>query len=376
MKPASRLRRIASAGTVAASLLATGCGTPGAPLPPSLNLPNPVGDLAAVRTGNQVALTWTMPKKSTDKLLLKGKISVIICRKDETEVCAAVPGELELAPAAQGAFTDTLPATLAEGTPRELTYFVELNNRNGRSAGLSNAAIILAGEAPAQVTGLTAQVRKDGVVLSWTSDPAMRGPASCAIRLHRKLLTPQPAKKQKPQSGLLAPQTEPVEQSLLVDSTSNPDRALDSSIRFGESYEYRAQRVARVTVGDQTLELAGPISDPVRVEALDIFLPAVPTGLAAVANPADPSANPPATPSIDLSWQPVTDSDLAGYAVYRREAATEWRRISPAASVVGPAFHDPQVESGHTYVYAVTAIDQSGHESARSAEAQETVPSP
>ena len=35
----------------------SGCGTPGAPMPPSLKLPDPVTDLSALRTGNQVSLT-------------------------------------------------------------------------------------------------------------------------------------------------------------------------------------------------------------------------------------------------------------------------------------------------------------------------------
>ena len=81
-------------------------------------------------------------------------------------------------------------------------------------------------------------------------------------------------------------------------------------------------------------------------------------------------------PSIDLSWQPGTEADLAGYVVYRREADGSWRRISSAQPLVPPAFHDGQVQSGHTYRYAVGAIDQGGHESARSAEAEETVPGP
>jgi hypothetical protein len=34
------------------------------------------------------------------------------------------------------------------------------------------------------------------------------------------------------------------------------------------------------------------------------------------------------------------------------------------------------VQPGHTYMYAVSAVDQQGHESARSAEAEETVPGP
>jgi fibronectin type 3 domain-containing protein len=83
-----------------------------------------------------------------------------------------------------------------------------------------------------------------------------------------------------------------------------------------------------------------------------------------------------AATAIDLSWQPVTDANLAGYAVYRREGEAAWERISPAELLVPPAFHDAQVQTGHTYRYAVSAIDAGGHESARSAETQETVPNP
>jgi len=369
---------VALAAAMAAAIALTGCGTPGAPLPPSLKLPDPVTNLTASRTGNQLALTWTMPKKNTDKLLIKGNIPVRICRKESLGSCEPVPGDLAFAPAAQGAFTETLPPALAAGPPRPLTYSVELRNSKGRSAGLSNGAVVLAGEAPAPVTGLSAQVRKEGVVLRWTADAAAE--PSTVIRLHRKLLTPQSksgsAGKPPAQPGILAPEPEPVEQSLLVDDAAqpgrSPDRVLDKSIRFGEAYEFRAQRVSRVNVNGQTLELPGPISEPIRVEAIDVFPPATPTGLAAVATAADSAAG----PSIDLSWQPVGEADLAGYAVYRREGDSDWQRISPPQPVVGPAFHDPQVQSGHTYHYAVTAIDQLGHESPRSPEAEETIPNP
>src|SRR5258705_12915941 len=43
-----------------------GCGTPGAPQPPSLNVPKPVGDLQAVRKGDTVYLRWTVPTETTD----------------------------------------------------------------------------------------------------------------------------------------------------------------------------------------------------------------------------------------------------------------------------------------------------------------------
>ena len=348
-----------------------GCGTPGAPMPPSLKLPDPVTNLAAVRTGNQVSLTWTMPKKNTDKLLLKSNVPARVCRKEEAGACTPVPANLQFAPGAAAAFAETLPDALAAGSPRALTYYVELTNHNGRSAGLSNGAVVLAGEAPAPLANLTAEVRKDGIALRWTPDsPAMQPSARAAVRFQRKLLTPQSEAQPKPQNGILAPAPEPLERNLLVESSAL-GRALDKEIRFGETYEYCAQRVARVTVDGQTFELAGPVSAPVRVEALDIFPPETPAGLAAVFT-ADAGTG----TAIDLSWQPNTEADLAGYAVYRREGAGNWQRISPAQPVVGPAFHDAQVQLGHAYRYAVTAIGQRGHESARSAEAEETVPNP
>jgi hypothetical protein len=354
-------------------LIIAGCGTEGAPMPPSLNLPDPVTNLAAVRAGNQVTLTWKMPKRNTDKLLLKGNIPVHICLKENAGTCVPVPANLILAPEAASTFVEDLPPALTTGDPRTLTYFVEPINKNGRSAGPSNPAVVLAGQAPTPVVNLSAKVTKAGVVLRWTPDST-----SEVIRLHRKLLTPHPASQDK-QNPTSAP-PEQLEQNLLVDpsgqpeQTSNliPDRALDRDIRFGQVYEYRAQRVARIAVDGKTLELAGPFSDPIRVEVRDIFPPAIPTGLAAVATLAQPGIE----TAIDLSWQPVTDADLAGYAVYRREGEGSWQRISPAQPAVPPGFHDNHVQPGHTYRYAVTAIDQGGHESPRSAETEETVPTP
>jgi len=372
MSTNNRKHFAALVAALAASLTMAGCGTPGAPQPPSLNLPDRVTDLAASRAGNQVTLTWTMPKKNTDKLLLKGNIAVSVCRR-QGAACDPNSVIILVAPGAAGTFTEALSGSLAAGAPRPLSYFVELKNHNGRSAGLSNAAVVLAGEAPAPVVSLTAEVHKSGVVLRWANAETV-AQASNAIRLHRKLLNPPTAKSRE---DLLEPAPEPVERNLMVETCATEARsgfchALDSDIRFGQLYEYRAQRVARVILDGKTLELASQLSLPVRVDAQDIFPPAAPTGPVAVATTGENGAG----NAIDLSWQPVTDPDLAGYAVYRREGDSAWQRISPAEPLVPPAFHDTEVQAGHTYRYTVSALGQNGHESARSAEAEESVPNP
>jgi hypothetical protein len=358
---------------------------PGAPQPPSLNLPDRVTDLSAERSGDQVTLTWTMPRRNTDKLLLKGPIEARICRWQSAGGACETAALQAFAPGADASFTETLPPLLAAGAPRAISYFIELENRKKRSAGPSDGTEVLAGEAPAAVTGLSAQMRREGVLLAWT--PAPGQDENAQVRLERKLLTPAGKTRKGNGQSPLAPPPEPVEQSLLVPAgPAGAERgtAIDKDIRFGESYAYRAQRVVQVTLEGEKLEIDGPFSAPVRVDAEQLFPPGVPLGVAAVATAAGDGS--PA--AIDLSWQPNTEPDLAGYAVYRREpaaagevgAANEvgaggaWQRISPAQPVVGPGFHDASVQPGHTYAYAVSAIDQEGHESARSAETEETVP--
>jgi hypothetical protein len=348
---------------VALGLAMAGCGTPGAPQPPSLNLPQAVTDLSAERAGSQVTLTWTMPKRTTDKLRIKDEVTVHVCRREHPSgPCMDAGSTLSLAPGADGAFTETMPAELASGSPRVMNYFVELKNRRGRSAGLSNPAPIAAGAPPSAVLGFKIEVEKQGVVLSWTPDASGN-----AVRVQRRLLTPQAP---KPKEGLMTPPPEPVEQSLLIEDTQQ-GRALDKSVHFGETYEYRAQRVARFTVEAKTFELSSAFSAPLDVEVKDVFPPAVPTGLVAVATLGETGSE----AAIDLSWQPDSEPDVTGYRVYRREGDQEWTRISPGEPVVGPAFHDGNVQPGHTYRYAVSAVDQDGHESARSDQAQESVPS-
>jgi len=348
-----------SAGAALLALALAGCGTPGPPQPPSLNLPDRVEDLSAIRTGNQVELSWTMPKRNTDRLPIKASVTAKLCRSEAGSPCSPV-APLAFAPGSQAFFEDSLPASLASGAPRPLTYTVELKNRSGRSVGPSTPAVVLAGEAPQPVAGLAAEVRRSGIVLRWTAADQHLG-----VRILRRLLTPPVAPAH---AGPLSPPPEPVDQNLLVDSDTG--HALDSSITLGNAYEYRVQRVAHVDMNGHTIELAGEISSPIRVDAQDVFPPAVPRGLAAVATAAEGSI----APSIDLSWEPNTEPDLAGYFVYRREDQTPWQRVSGKQRVVGPAFHDTGVVPGHSYRYSVSAVDRSGHESGRSAEAQETVP--
>jgi len=338
----------------------TGCGTPGAPQPPSLKLPEPVNDLTAVRAGNSVTLGWTMPRKTTDHVPLKGPIPAAICWREGSGPCLPM-AQTSQAPEAKAELQANLPPALLTGNPRPISLFVELKSPKGRTAGLSNPARVLAGSAPGAVTGLTAQVRADGVALHWA------GNETTPVRLHRTLITPAPRPAAKAVHGA-KPAAEPPLRDLLVDppASGQAQGALDRTARFSEVYEYTAQRVVQFQIDGTTRELAGETSAPVRVATVDTFPPAVPQGLAAVYVSE--------AKTIDLSWEPDTEEDLAGYIVYRAGPDGDWKRISGPQPIPGASYRDPAPEPGHDYRYAVSAIDQLGHESNRSAEAAESVP--
>jgi hypothetical protein len=142
---------------------------------------------------------------------------------------------------------------------------------------------------------------------------------------------------------------------------------------MGESYQYTAQRVRSISLGGHTLELRSAISSPATVAMRDTFPPHAPTDLEAI-----PGGVTAADRSIDLSWTPNIDPDLAGYNVYRQDVDSKGVAAGTVARlnttpVAGPAYRDQTAVAGRRYAYRVTAVDTAGNESAPSADAQETL---
>ena len=348
---------------ICSALSLAGCGTPAAPLPPSLHLPTPVLNLAATRTGDAVQLSWTMPARTTDKVLLRTPVDVQVCRAVAAGDCTVV-ANLNLPPGQAGAYSDELPPDLTQGPIRLLRYEVTMRNHAGKSAGPSNAAYSAAGSGPAALTGLTAQVRADGVLLSWLPVPVPG--QSILFRIQRLNLSTSSA-EQHPRSPL-APANPPPAQTLAVHAQQgvDPGHAIDASAQFNQQYRYTVERVDAPNLAGQPIELQGLPSDPVTVTTTDKFPPQVPQGLVAVADAA--------AGAIDLSWAPDTEADLAAYQVYRRDtlASAPLQRIATVHAET--SFRDTTAQPGHTYAYSLSASDQNNNESRRSAEVEETLP--
>lgn len=366
-----------------------GCAAPSPPLPPSLELPTPVTDLKAVRKGNNVLLTWTLPQQTTDGQGIRFLGPTRICRRivsapDERTDCGTPSAELASSQIETTAakpstntpqkvsalYTDPLPAEWMRDPAASVTYAIESLNTSHRSAGLSNQARVSAASTELPPADFAAQLTDQGVVLTWTgpllSIPGGDGAPHYFYRVFRSTKdAPQPTLIGEIQQGMQA-------QMYLVDNTFAWER----------TYDYRVNVATRIATGaahacageatplpmcKDSVELDGQDSSPATVVAHDTFPPAVPTALQAVFSGAGQK------PFIDLTWNANTDADLTGYNVFRREGSAAPARIN-TEPIKAPAYRDATVVSGSAYFYSIAAIDIRGNESARSEEASEQVP--
>ena len=118
-----------------------------------------------------------------------------------------------------------------------------------------------AGAHPPVIEGLTAEPTERGVLLHWTSNTEAEGSMATAIRIHRTRIINTP-----PSDAPSEPSPELMGHDMVVEDGLRTGMALDTEIHRGETYEYSAQRVFRITVAGQTLELAGQFSAPVDID--------------------------------------------------------------------------------------------------------------
>jgi hypothetical protein len=273
-------------------------------------------------------------------------------------------------PKVQASFVDALPADLQGQNPTgTATYAVEPLNLHARSAGLSNQVQVALAPTLPPPANFGAQVSPDGVILTWDCERS-----------------PNPSPNLRFSERIYRRMAESGTDVTLADVGCSAGHFEDRTIEWQKAYEYRITGVTQVmqTPGNgpcpraSSLQYGGPGSEcvtatvegddspPQKIFTNDVYPPAVPAGLqTAFSGPGQP-------PFIDLVWAPNTDADLAGYNVYRHESGGRPVKINNEL-VKAPAFRDRNVSAGKSYVYAVSAVDARGNESARSEEASESV---
>ncbi len=358
---------------VLATALLTGCASVRPPVPPSLDIPQLVQDLRAARKADKVTLAWTVPVHTTDNINIRHLGVTRICRRQDATVidCKSPVRELTMAqlnlvtlqpqrdekhPAErQASAVDAITASDSQNDPTGFfSYAVETLNRRGRSAGLSNQVRISLAPTLAAPSDLKADVGPQGVTLTW---PPVEPPTAVPGITHVYRIYRRDA----------ASKVDAVAGEVPVEGTTD-GKFVDGGFQWGSTYLYRITVVTKVAsqqLGSAQVE--GVDSPSVEVKPVDVYPPAVPTGLQAVYSGAGQR------PFIDLTWNANSDPDLAGYNVYRREDGTQPVKLN-SELLKSPAYRDATVAPGKRYFYSVTAVDSRGNESARSQETSESTP--
>ena len=335
-----------------------GCGVPGAPVPPTLKIPEPARDLTARQAGERVLLRWTLPRLHTDGTRLDGPPKMEVLR---AFVANGVPNEDTFAAEAKVAyalppqvvksflhtdivaFPDVLgPSLLREQAGRTAVYAIRAVNEKGQSVGLSNLVGVRVYPVPAPVAVIATRVTERAIELRW--DAPTRTTSGTAVEAI--------AGYQVYRSETGAPG------SFALHGTAGTTHYEDTQFRFGQKYFYAVRTLAQY--GADTVESESSVT--VEVAAKDLFPPPVPANLIVVAGAG----------RVDLTWDASAAADLAGYFVYRSaESGKGYERLTPEALRV-LSFADTSVQSGTRYYYVVTAVDAEGNESPFSAEVSAT----
>ncbi len=354
----------------------TGCASVGPPQAPSLELPKPVSDLKAVRKGDKVRLTWTIPPITTDRQTVRYLGSTKVCRgfaplADCATTLGSVPPPRPMPPAGgpgsskrSGEFWDTLSSvagpTEAMGTA---FYAVQVLNAAGRSAGLSNQARVPLVPALPAFPHFAAIPEEAGIRVSWQC-PHSSSPIGGVKYFFRIQRTPDGHAKATPIAEV------PATDCALIGSSGgkNQNSFLDQTFEWEQTYVYSACVVSVIeSPGKTAIEVEGEDTPAIKIFAHDVFPPAVPYGVQAEFSGAGQAA------FIDVVWTPAKDLDLEGYNVYRHEVGAAALKLN-AGIVSAPAYRDAGVAAGRTYFYSISAVDRRGNESARSEEASAEVP--
>jgi hypothetical protein len=364
--------------------LFTGCGAPGEPAERKSPIPVAITDLAGSQKGNDVILTFTLPKESIERKPLKHLPAVEIYRAfapasapttpssplvstSPADLLVTIPSEMvdHFANRNQFRYVDTLTAeNFSQNPESNAVYFVRTRTSSKKVSVDSNFASLMVEPAPDPISDLKTEMTRDAIVLTWTPPQKTITGAVPTIATYRIYRADSDPAQTGSTSAAPAPDatSEGPAFAHVADVPGPPFR--DSQIQFGKNYVYSVRSVAqydRVSIDSADSNFAS-------VTRLDTFPPSAPEGLVAALIPALDQS--PAY--FDLSWSISPDNDVAGYNIYRSEdtrsegASAARNKLNPAL-LLTPAFRDMNVLPGRHYLYTVTAVNRAGNESPESA---------
>jgi len=321
-----------------------GCGKKGPPLPPIISVPGAVQSFDVEGREEGLLLSWQIPERNRADLA-----GFRLHRQSEAQGCTVCPArfpvykdiDIDLPQGAklENDFLYMIDREVKEGfTYRYKVVPYSRSGYPGPFSGTVSARWKMPPEAPFDVKS---EPGDRSVRISWSE---LQGAGSAGYRVYRTEASAHYDKR-------------PVNQ-IPLETESYTDIGLENN----RQYYY----VVKALIREGPTLIEGPASAEVLAVPLDLMAPPSPSSLQAV-----PSAS-----KVHLIWDESEAGDTSGYFIYRQrndELAMERLNSEPIKT---NHYTDNSVESGGTYKYAVTAVDNSPqeNESGPSATVEVSVP--
>ena len=324
------------------------CGRKTQPLVPDSPRPEAVRDIKVLTRDVVAYLSWPLPTRNVEgKDLAPSDIQGFRVYRaeivqDQKKVRYSQIAEINLA--------DLPPASMHNGMVywsddqlrygQIYSYRVRAVSTRGGISPLSEEVRVVPLRSLAVPKGVAAQGGDSSVVLSWepvtTRMDGSQYDGFVGYNVYRG--TEKGRYEEAPMNK------EPIRTSSFTDTTARNNRTYYYIVRSVDS---------PVLPWKESLD-----SDEVSATPRDMTPPGRPTGLTVV-----PGVN-----RAFLTWNENKERDLAGYYVYRStRSGRDYERIT-SKLLLRTTFSDTTVKSNNTYYYKITAVDQSGNESAGSIE--------
>jgi hypothetical protein len=323
-----------------------GCGVQGTPHPPHLERPAKVTDFSALQVGQSLEVHFTLPKQTADGENLTKPL--------EMEILRAVlpPGQMPKLPEPEVWTRLIREEWLPYAKDNDLSYSAHLTEREfhdwrgqtlvvgvrtltrgfrhrALESDNSNLVDVPIYDISVPVGGIRLVNKEKAVEVEFSPPTTTFSGAPihdlAGFRVFRST------------TGA------PGSFELLGETVTSPYR--DSQRDFGQTYYYQVSAVFG-RPGHFALSDASPAE---KITPRDVFPPAPPQGLQSIYSAG----------AVELVWTANTESDLAGYNVYRLEDQTPERVNKELLRT--PIFRDTTAPPGKIVTYYVTAVDLSGN---------------
>ena len=344
------------------ALTGLSCGKRKPPLPPKERVLQHV-EIAGFQRGNQVILSWKMPARNAPQgsvlnisradiyRLAEPLSSPQTLSEEEFASRSTLVATLNIRDSDFGAKELTYADTLQfAGQAARLRYALRFVNASGQKAGFSNFVLL---EPAARIAGaptsLSAALTQDAIKLDWDAPTAnVDGSTPVSLlgyNLYRSGSDKVPGK--------------------LLNTTPISDTNFDDAFFEFDKPQFYFVRAVSVGTGGEPVESRE--SNIVQLVPKDTFPPSPPAAITVAATPT--------TISIFFATNP--EKDVVGYRLYRsldqNADKTKWELLTRDPLTTN-TFQDTRVESGKTYYYYLTAVDNAGNVSQPSDVVSETVP--